>query len=41
MVYSNQLVAAVKCKGKIMREKKGNIFLPFGSEYSILIKNLT
>lgn len=40
MVYSNQLVAVVKCSGKIMREKKGDIFLPFGSEYSILIKNL-
>lgn len=40
MVYSNQLVAVVKCNGKIMREKKNDVFLPFGQEYSILIKNL-
>lgn len=39
-MYSNQLVAVVKCNGKIMREKKNDVFLPFGQEYSILIKNL-
>lgn len=40
MVYKNNFVAVVKCEGKILREKLGNeVRLPFGSEYSILLKN--
>lgn len=41
MVYKNQLVAVVKCNGKILREQDGYVSLPFGSEYSLLFKNLS
>ena len=44
MVYKQKLVAVVKCQGKILREQKQDdkmaVSLPFGSEYSILLKNL-
>lgn len=40
MAYANKLVAAVKCNGKVLREFGDTVKLPFGSEYSILIKNL-
>lgn len=40
MVYQNKLVACVKVDGKILREEKDFVSLPFGSEYSILVKNL-
>lgn len=39
MVFKENLIAVVKCNGKIMRESDGCVFLPFGSEYSILLKN--
>ena len=39
-MYSNNLVVAVKHNGKILREIGDCVFLPFGSEYSLLIKNL-
>ena len=41
MVYSNKLVACVKCNGNIIREDKDIVKLPFQSEYSILLKNLS
>lgn len=40
MMYSNKFVAVIKSKGKILRERDGIVYLPFGSEYSILLKNL-
>jgi hypothetical protein len=41
MVYSpNKVVACVKVDGKILREDKNVVTLPFGSEYSVFIKNL-
>jgi len=40
MTYQNKLVAVVKCNEFIMRERDDTVFLPFGSEYSLLIKNL-
>jgi len=42
MVYSNKFVAVIKCNGKILREvtKENDVILPFGAEYSILLKNL-
>ena len=40
MMYQNKLVASVKANGKILREFKENVYVPFGSEYSILLKNL-
>ena len=39
-MYSNKLVASIKSKGKILREFKDKIYIPFGEEYSILLKNL-
>lgn len=40
MVYKERFVVVVKCNGKILREKDGIITLPFGSDYSLLFKNL-
>jgi hypothetical protein len=41
MVYSpNKVVACLKVDGKILREDKNVVTLPFGSEYSVFIKNL-
>lgn len=39
-MYSNNFVVTVKVNGKILREDRDSVFLPFGSEYSILLKNL-
>lgn len=39
-MYGNQLVAAIKVSGKVVREFKDTVYLPFGSEYSIYLKNL-
>lgn len=41
MVFSNQFVVSIKCNGKVLREQQDKVFLPFGSEYSILLKNLS
>ena len=40
MVYQNKVVAAIKVGGKVLRESDGLVTLPFGAEYSILVKNL-
>jgi hypothetical protein len=40
MVYQNKFVAEIKVNGKILRMKDGYVSLPFGSEYTILLKNL-
>lgn len=40
MMYSNKLAVAVKSNRKVLREFKDTVFMPFGSEYSILVKNL-
>jgi hypothetical protein len=39
MVYSEKFVATIKVNGKILRENKEVVALPFGSEYSIYLKN--
>jgi hypothetical protein len=39
-MYSNQLAIAIKTNGKVLREDGDTVRLPFGSEFSILIKNL-
>ena len=39
-MYSQNVVVAIKCQGKVLRENGDTVTLPFGSEYSILIKNL-
>lgn len=38
-MYNNNFVAVIKCGGKILREQNGAVYLPFGAEYSVLIKN--
>jgi len=40
MAYKNNLVCVVKCNGKVLREQGEFVTLPFGSEYSLLFKNL-
>ena len=42
MVYSKKFVVVIKCNGKILREvsQENDVILPFGAEYSILLKNL-
>jgi hypothetical protein len=40
MTYKKGLVAALKVGGKILREDGDRVSLPFGSEYSVLLKNL-
>lgn len=40
MMYSNKLAIAVKSNGKVLREFKDTVYVPFGSEYTLLIKNL-
>lgn len=39
MVFNNNFIAVVKSNGRILRECNGEVRLPFGSEYSILLKN--
>lgn len=40
MMYNQKLVCCLKANGKILREFNDEVKIPFGSEYSILIKNL-
>ena len=40
MMYNQKLVASIKANGKVLREFKDTIYIPFASEYSVLIKNL-
>lgn len=40
MMYNEKLAVAIKSAGKVLREDKDQVYLPFGTEYSILIKNL-
>ena len=40
MTYKDQFVVEVKCRGKILRVKDDAVHLPFGSEYSLYLKNL-
>ncbi len=39
-MYQNKLVTCLKVNGRILREQHGTVLIPFGSEYSILVKNL-
>lgn len=39
-MYHNKLVASIKANGKILREFDDTVYVPFGSEYSVLLKNL-
>lgn len=39
-MYQSKMAFAIKVNGKILKEFKDTVYIPFGSEYSILIKNL-
>lgn len=39
MMYKNNLVAVIKSDGYILRENNNTVYMPFGSEYSIYLKN--
>ena len=39
-MYNQKLVASIKSKGKVLREFKDTVYIPFAEEYSILLKNL-
>ncbi len=39
-MYGNKLAAAIKVDGKVLREFKDTVYVPFGSEYAITLKNL-
>lgn len=41
MMYNDKLVVAVKANGRILREQNDTVFVPFGTEYTLLIKNLS
>lgn len=40
MTYKDHFVTEIKCKGKILRLQDDIAHLPFGSEYSLYLKNL-
>ena len=40
MMYNNKLAVALKSAGKVLREFGETVYVPFGSEYSVLLKNL-
>ena len=40
MTFKENMVVVVKVNGKILREQDGTVTLPFGSEYSLQLKNL-
>ena len=40
MMYQEKMAFAIKVDGKILREFGETVYVPFGSEYSILVKNL-
>lgn len=40
MMYQNRFVVAIKHNGKILREYGDIVKLPFGSEFTVLVKNL-
>lgn len=40
MMYSNHLAVAVRVGNKVLRENNGEVSIPFGTEYSIRIKNI-
>jgi len=40
MVYNEKMVVIIKVNGKVLREQGDTVYIPFGSEYSIVLKNL-
>lgn len=39
-MYASKFVACIKHGGKVLREQDENVFVPFGAEYQISLKNL-
>ena len=39
-MYESKMVCCLKANGKVLREHKDTVYVPFGTEYSILLKNL-
>ena len=39
-MYNNKMAVAIKVNGKVLREFKDTVYMPFGAEYSLLLKNL-
>lgn len=39
-MYDSKFVVAIKSGGKVLKEAKDLVHLPFGSEFSVLVKNL-
>jgi hypothetical protein len=39
-MYNNDFVAVLRVGGKILREDKNTVYVPYGSEYSVYMKNL-
>ncbi len=39
-MYQSKLAAAIKVGGKVLRESGNTVTLPFGSEYSVFLKNM-
>lgn len=40
MMYDSKMAVAVKAKGRVLRENKDQVYLPFGEEYTLTFKNL-
>lgn len=40
MMYANKMAVAIKTNGRVLREHKDTVFVKFGSEYSVYMKNL-
>jgi len=41
MMYLNNFAAAIRVNGKVLKEFKDTVYIPFGSEYEIRLKNLS
>lgn len=39
MMYNKKLIVVIKSNGKVLREFNDEVYIPFGSDYSIFIKN--
>lgn len=39
-MYESKMVCCLKANGKVLREHKDTVYVPFGTEYSVLLKNL-
>lgn len=40
MMYANNFAAAIRVDGKVLREFQDTVYIPFGTEYDIRLKNL-